>query len=450
MHMIVPAAMVLLVASCSATPPGYREWSAPIEPGQHGFESPGDAADQVPDPGVAEGLGDLIDYALLHNPGIMAAFERWRAGVERVPQAVKLPEPRLSLGWYLSEVETRAGPMQAAVGLVQPLPWFGELDLAGQVAWEEALLAQEELEAARLELVQRIRDSWYEYAWLEDAIAITRGHGELLAHWESVALARFETGLGAHADVIRTQVELGKLEDRARTLEDLRRPIAARLNAALDRPPAAALPPPADSIREPAPPDGERLAAGLDSTSPMLRALAHRIEAARHGIELAETDFRPDFAIGASYTAIGEARSSGVSGSGDDALALTLGLELPIWRSAYRAGVREATARMIGARKTLDETRNRLVADLEMVLYRYRDADRRVDLFRDTLIPKGEESVAALDTAYQSGEQGFLDLIDAERLLLEFQLEEARAETDRAQALAEAERITGQRLLEGH
>ena len=98
---------------------------------------------------------------------------------------------------------------------------------------------------------------------------------------------------------------------------------------------------------------------------------------------------------------------------------------------------------MKGARLGRDEALNRLRAELEMALYRFRDGGRRVTLFRDSLIPKGEESVQALDTAYQSGDEGFLDLIDAERVLLEFQLQAARAEADRAKALAEIERITG-------
>ena len=105
---------------------------------------------------------------------------------------------------------------------------------------------------------------------------------------------------------------------------------------------------------------------------------------------------------------------------------------------------------MKGARMEQEETRNRLSSDLEMALYQFRDGDRRVGLFRDSLIPKGEESVQALDTAYQAGDEGFLDLIDAQRVLLEFQLQAARAEADRAKAVAEIERITGIALHPEH
>jgi cobalt-zinc-cadmium efflux system outer membrane protein len=401
------------------------------------------AAPEAEEIGEEADLPQLLLYARAHNPGLEAAFLRWKAALERVPQATTLPNPRLSFGGYLSEVETRTGPMEARVGLAQPLPWFGKLELAGNIAFEASEASRKMLEAERLDLDQRVRDAWYEYAWLEQAVLITAGNLELLAHWESVARALMETGLGRHSDVIRAQVELGKLEDRVQTLGDLRRPLVAKLNAALNRPSGAALPRPTFPL--PAPPDLDehRLLSELRATNPLLAALEHRVESARSGTELADKAFYPDFFVGADYTFIGSAENPGVSGSGDDALALTLGFDLPIWRSKIRAGVREAEARMRGAHKELEELRNRLSSDLEMALYQLRDARRRVELFRDSLIPKGEESIQALDTAYQSGDAGFLDLIDAQRVLLEFQLQAARAEADRAQALAETERITG-------
>jgi outer membrane protein TolC len=78
-----------------------------------------------------------------------------------------------------------------------------------------------------------------------------------------------------------------------------------------------------------------------------------------------------------------------------------------------------------------------------MAFFQHRDGTRRVALFQDSLIPKGQEALRSLDTAYQSGKGGFLDLIDAQRALLEFQLQAAQAQTDRAKALAAIEHLSG-------
>ena len=431
-------AISLLLAGCASLPVGYQERVAAWETGH--VRQPAELPTELDD---SADLPQLLRYARAHNPGLQAAFQRWREKLERVPQVTALPEPRLTFAGYLSEVETRVGPMDARIGVAQPFPWFGKLELAGQATYQMSEAARERVEAIRLDLDREIRDTWDEYAWLERAISITQGHLELLGHWESVARTRMETGLGPHSDVIRAQVELGKLEDRLLTLSDLRRPLAARLNAALGRPSDASLPTPTLPLPVPAELDEPRLRTELGSSSPTLRALGHRVLAAEHEIELAGKSFYPDFFVGADYTFVGSAESPGVSGSGDDAFSLLFGIDLPVWRSSYRAAVREAESRMRATRMEQEDALNRLTSDLEMALYHFRDADRRLALFRDSLIPKGEESVAALDTAYQVGDEGFLDLIDAQRVLLEFQLQAARAEADRAQALAETERITG-------
>lgn len=435
------AILWLGLAACAAPPSDHASALSSWEQMQD--ELAGAAASDGPELALDAGLPELLRHARLHNPGLGAAFHNWKAALERVPQATTLPEPRVSFSGYLSEVETRVGPMQARIGVTQPIPWFGKLEIAGQVAFEASEAAREMLEVARLELDRKVRDAWYEYAWLEQAIVITEGNRELLSHWESVARSRMETGIGRHSDVIRAQVELGKLEDRVQTLTDLRRPIEARLNAALDRPSNATLGRPTFPL--PAPPDVdlEVLSMALLTTSPMLRAMDHRVLAAQNAIKLADKQFYPDLFVGLDYTFIGSAVNPGTPGSGDDAVALTLGIDLPVWRGSYHAARREAQARMKSARLEQEEASNRLSSDLEMALYRFRDAHRSVALFRDSLIPKGEQSVQAVDIAYQAGDEGFLDLIDAQRVLLEFQLQAARAEADRARALAEIEQITG-------
>ncbi|MFT7669208.1 MAG: cobalt-zinc-cadmium efflux system outer membrane protein [Planctomycetota bacterium] len=436
--------LCLALAGCTSGPHHYRSSLSSWE--QLCSDRAALAAPDIEDFDESAGLAELLSYARANSPAMGAAFQHWKGALELVPQVMALPNPRLTLGAYLSEVETRVGPMQGRVGLAQPFPWFGKLELAGDVAFEESEAAREMLEVVRLELDERVRNTWYEYAWVEKAIRINEGNRDLLAHWERVARTRMETGLGRHADVIRAQIELGKLEDRVQTLMDLRRPLAASLNASLNRSAAASLPQPRFSQDEIQVIDGKWLSESLTSSSPLLRAQDHRIRSAEHGIDLADKAFYPNFLVGADYTLIGSAENPAVSGSGDDALALTLGFDLPIWRSSYEAGSRQAEAKMRGSTLERDELLNKLSAQLEMALYKFRDASRRVELFGGSLVPKGEQSIQALNTGYQSGNEGFLDLIDAQRVLLEFQLQEARAMADRAKALATTERITGIQL----
>ena len=70
-------------------------------------------------------------------------------------------------------------------------------------------------------------------------------------------------------------------------------------------------------------------------------------------------------------------------------------------------------------------------------------------MYRDVLIPKAKESIGSTETAFRAGSASFLDLVDAERSLLEFELSFERALADRAQRLAELEMLVGRTLSQG-
>ena len=48
---------------------------------------------RAPELTEASGLADYLAYAALNNPSLEAAFNGWRAAVERVPQVRALPDP---------------------------------------------------------------------------------------------------------------------------------------------------------------------------------------------------------------------------------------------------------------------------------------------------------------------------------------------------------------------
>ena len=62
-------------------------------------------------------------------------------------------------------------------------------------------------------------------------------------------------------------------------------------------------------------------------------------------------------------------------------------------------------------------------------------------------MPKAEQSLNANYTAYQAGETDFLNLLDAQRQLLDFQLQFERSRSNLAIRRAELEMISGTDLI---
>ena len=125
---------------------------------------------------------------------------------------------------------------------------------------------------------------------------------------------------------------------------------------------------------------------------------------------------------------------------------VSLSMNVPIWRDKYAAGEREARARRLAAAGDRSQRENDLSASVKRALYEYRDAQRKISLYRDTLIPKARESIESTETAFRAGKATFLELVDAERSLLDFALSYERALANQGQWLAALDRLVGDTL----
>ncbi len=429
--------LVLALSACASPPPQYASRMDAWKQRNSTLPPPGPAPELAPRPRIE----DLLRIAEDRNPRLRGAFEDWRAALEELPQAVALPDPRLSVSVALSELQTRNGPVRGRLGLSQPFPWPGTLSTAGRRAAERAEASRLRYAATRLAVRRDLRVSWSEYAYLQSALVVARGQLSLLQQLHGVAQTLFSTGKASQSDVIRLQVEIGDLNDQIQGLEDRRSSLTARIAALLDLPAGTVVGWPSQDALEdlviPVETEPEALA-----QNPELLAAEHRIAAAQAGIELAELAFYPDFSVGAEWSPVGNTSLPGAPDPGRDGFGLAFGIEIPFQRGRLRAGAAQAEARSRSAEAMLRTTRTRLEAELADALYRARDAERRLTLYRDGLIPKSEEAFRATLTSYQADGSSFDSLIDTERALLQFELDAARALSDRANARADLLRLT--------
>ncbi|QJB57026.1 TolC family protein [Pseudodesulfovibrio sp. zrk46] len=394
-------------------------------------------------------LNDLKSFLILaadNNNELRAAFQKWQAAIKKAVQADTLPDPKFSFGYYTTPLETRGGPARYKYGLSQTLPFFGKLDYKEQMALREADGFKAKFDSLKLDTYYEVKKIYYEYAYLARAIDITRENIELMKYLEKIATARYTTGSAKHSDIIRPQVELGKLEDRLNSLNDLKFPLAARLNALLDRPaeteialPAAI---PVMTIVDPK----ENLSGMIQENNPKLAYWDTVTAKEEAGKGLAERNYYPDFTFGVDVTEVDKARNSGVMGDGQNPVMTSMSFNIPIWLNARDAAVEESNAKIIAAKRSRIGLERKLKADLELALYKYRDAGRKINLYKDTLVPKAEQALGVTMEAFMTGRGTSLDLIDAEKTLLELQLAYYRALTDQAQRLAEIETLVGQEL----
>lgn len=423
------------------------ERSSPASPVPSRFRAGGD---EHPDTNTPASITDtpstpdeFVRLALYRSPELERAYQQWVAMGERVTQAGVLPDPRLSVGFFANEVETRVGAQQARIGLTQQLPWAGKRRAAQDAASAEARAAWVRYTAIERSITRRVITTLSTLHELDGTIDITRESLSLLASFEYSIRARYRVGTGSHPDLVRVQVELGMLDDQLKSLESSRAPLVAQLNALLDRPhdtPVAHI----DDLPIPAlDATLEELIARASNTNPSLIALGERIRAEQSRTEIARYASKPELGIGVETILTNDAINPNTPESGDDPLILSFNLNLPIWRDKYDAQVRESIANRLALAHEHDALRNDLSARIARAHFDYTDARRRAGLYEHTLIPKATESIQSILASFRTGSGGFTDLLDAQRTLLEFERSALRAQSAKGIALAQIHELIG-------
>ena len=349
----------------------------------------------------------------------------------------------LSYAYFIENVETRVGPQNQKFSIRQSFPWFGTLGSRKTIANEVANAAFRKYQAEKLKLFYSVKAAYYELYYLGRDIALTKDNLELLKFWESVARTKYKVALRKHPDLIKAQVELGMLEDRWLTLQDRIGPTAAHLKATVNLPDTTFIIVPAmvDVVEDEV--ELQTVIRDALQYNPNLNAMLHLIDKEQAEVRLAGKASLPNFTFGVDYIETGDALSPSMEESGKDPFVFGVGINLPIWFGKNNARKDEAKAKLQSAKYGYADAQNRLVALVEKIVFQYSDALRKTRLYRDGLIPKAQQALNASYTAYQVAETDFLNVLDAQRQLLAFQLRFERAVADLAIRRAKIDMITG-------
>ena len=393
-------------------------------------------------------LGALIAEALERNPEIQAAAWNETAARERITMAGTLPDPTLQLTGFTQSPQTRVGPQTSGLAISQRLPWFGKRADRAEATTVRADIQRELAAARRAEVVRQVKIAYYELAYLDRALAITREQRELLEHYESLARARYSQGVGLQQAVVKLQAEITRVLNRRQELTRRRVGVESGLNALRDRHARFAFPDVGLGERPTVLIDHDAIVAVGLANTPQVKAAALAVDHDEVGVRLAHRRYRPDLVVGATWGRI-RARdddpgpSNPPPDNGSDSLGLTIGVNIPLHRDSYAAGVREAVARRTAAQASHRHALNGVERAVRSTGFALTTIEAQLALFENALVPQAEQALKATEEAYATGTTGVLDLLDSEEVLLEVRLGLARLEADYMRALAEMEYAIG-------
>jgi outer membrane protein TolC len=385
-------------------------------------------------------VDEAVVAALESNPEIRAAVRRLSLAQMKTNTARSLDDPMLMVRDWGTPLKQPWDLNQAQLmfGLQQSFQDHQKRDQRARLAEDNAGIAAIDLETLRQEVSAEVRKLCSDLMRNADEMRLLERQRSLLKEALAVALAQYTTGKVPQADVLRAQMALTRLTEQLIELEEERDDARAQLNALMGRPPDEAIEIAGSYAVPETLPAIEELERTAIEHRPELAALRAQVARFRDEGKLTRLAMKPDFTVGLGYMLMP------VGSSSRNAYMAELSMNLP-WlnRERHDGEAKQADAATDVSQAELDARAATVFLEIRQAQIEVLAAEKRVKLYRDTLLPEAEASFKASTAAYQNNRAEFMSLIDAQNLLLDIQTAYYKASAATDAGMAKLERAIG-------
>ncbi len=386
-------------------------------------------------------IAEAEDLARAGEPGQRALIAQAEARQEQAVAAGSLPDPVLRVGLANYPIDSGSfsteGMTQAQLGLRQSFPRARAQGSARLRAEAEAF--SRGADARGRDVLSATRIAWLETYYSQRAWMLVSESRPFFADLVTITRSMYAVGRKTQYDVLRAELELSRLDDRLIEAERARSEAQARLSRWLGqdayRPVAMKLP------GWDAPPSLEVLQAGLDS-HPSIAAARAGVTAQQAGVEIAEENKKPGWAIDVGYGFRDGFLPDGSPRS--DFVSLSVSVDLPFF-ARNRQDRKLAAA--LGSRRAAIASEAELVArlssELDIEYARWTDLTRRLGLYETRILEQSKGQAQAALLAYQSDTGDFSDVMRGYIDDLNTRIEHVRLQVQRAQSHAVLAKLGG-------
>jgi outer membrane protein TolC len=354
-----------------------------------------------------------------------------------------LPDPKLRLGMFnvpLDSFSTTEDPStQLRIGIQQEFPRGDTTDLKQQQSKWLAQAAMAQANDEKLKLLMNVRDAYLNLYYEIQAGSIVNETRELFVKLAKITEDQYAAGRVNQQDVIRADLELSRLEDRATKIqgnEDEYRAYLAQWVGEIAWQDIDSHFPVLPDV-----PDNVDINELL-TQHPSVMAETAKVEASRTMIEVTRQDYKPGVGAFVEYRKRFGENADGSDRS--DMMAAMVTVDIPLFtenRQDKNVAAREESAN--AARYSRDDRLRVLKRKLEKDRAIYRRLGEREMIYRNKLVSSAANNAEASLNAYQSGVTEFTTLMRAGITELDVRLENLRIQVDRLRTQARLLYITG-------
>lgn len=363
-----------------------------------------------------QSIYDYYTIAAENNLELKAKYKEFEVALQKIPQVSTLPDPNLSIGYFISPVETRLGPQNMRFSLSQMFPWFGTLKAQKNAA---SLLAESKYQAflnSRNQLFTQVASVFYPYYELKKNQEIEQENIKILESFKNIATAKFENGKGSMIDVLRVDIMLKEAQTNLEILTKKEPALTSWFNSILNRKYDEKIIISKDLQIQDLP-----IAYRKDSISsnPILQELELKKQASEKSTEAAKKQGLPKLGIGLDYVLIGKGMNN-FPDSGKDVIMPMVTVSLPIFRKKYKAATQEAKLMQEGYSFQKEAYENKLNGTYYKLIF---ELEKEIDLLKlyESQIVTLSKSLNLIFTYYSNANKDFEEVLRMQQELLKYQ-----------------------------
>ncbi|NQD55224.1 TolC family protein [Pseudomonas sp. CM25] len=374
-------------------------------------------------------LPQALAAAFAQNPELAAASREIGIADGERRQAGLLPNPELA--WEVED--TRRDTSTTTVTLSQPLELGGKRGARIAVAGAGQAIAQLDLERQRNGLHADVVQAFHAALRAQTALELAQQSLAVTERGLRVVQGRVTAGQSAPVETTRAQVQLAQAQAEVRRAQSQRR-VAYQVLARLTGSPLAGFDQlQASSLSPGVAPNADALLDRIEQTVEW-RLAAAQVERgdASLGSEKAQRIPNLTVSLGSQYSREDRERVN----------VLGLSMPLPLF-DRNQGNVLAAARRADQARDLRNAVELRLRSETRSALSQWDTAMQEVDAYDGTILPAAQQAVDTATRGFEMGKFAFLDVLDAQRTLIQARglyLEALASATD---ARAQVERIYG-------
>jgi len=372
---------------------------------------------------------EAVQLCLLNNLKLQATF--FNVGMARadVVQSGLFSNPTIG---FSPRFPDGGGPTNFEASLAQNIAELWRIPArrrAAEYDLEQAILAlAREVSATALEA----KAAYYKAVRTDREIEVIQGNVEITKQLVDLAKVREEAGVGSLVDVQLSESELLQMELALRVAT------IARFEARTELTKLLGLPVPPDQLQLTEPlPDPPQWTIAPEQLITLARSHRLDVQAAQNAVQVAEARVEEEKREAVRVVDIGGIRDA------EDRTGPTLSVELPLF-DQNQAQIAKATYLAQQANKNLEALVQELTQDTRVTYARAHNAWETTRFYQQQLLPLREGSLELSREAYRYGRASFLQVLEAERKLLEARAGYLEALQNSSTALVELERVTGQ------